>query len=132
MQFLLKKDGRGGYDTPKFAAALIQLARRDYQRQEMLIRVDEDVQPTAAGIKELKTAYYQLTHDPANKHFCISWNYENTPPGVGARPSDESYEGLFSKFVNSYSIRTTFLAEPAVRGHFEPETGRLFCDSPEE
>jgi len=46
-EFLLGADGKGGYDTPKIAAAFIQLARRNYERLEMFIRLDDDVKPNA-------------------------------------------------------------------------------------
>lgn len=126
-EFLLKKDGKGGYDTPKIAAALIQLARRDYIRQEIFLRVDDDVQPTADGIRELKTAYWDLIHEGANRHFCMSWNYESDPAAMSdsAAPFGPDYGRLFRHVVNSYSIRTTFMSSPSLRCRLDPATGQL-------
>jgi hypothetical protein len=126
-EFLLKSDGKGGYDTPKIAASLIQLARRDYIRQEIFLRVDDDVQPTAEGIGELKAAYWELIREGANRHFCMSWNYESDPAALSdsAAPSGPDYGRLFRHVVNSYSIRTTFMSSPSLRCRLEPTTGQL-------
>ena len=126
-EFLLKKDGKGGYDTPKIAAALIQLARNDYARQEMFIRVDDDVKPNAAGIRHLKDVYYELVTDPANPQFCMSWNYQ-TDPGADQEGDPEKgpdYQRLSQHFLNSYSIRTSFLAEPSLQCRFDVASRKL-------
>jgi hypothetical protein len=75
------------------------------------------VMPTAGGIRELKKVYYSLTHDPENKHFCVSWNYEAVPLKslVVADGAEPDYEALFRHFVNSYSVRTTYLGNPSSR-----------------
>jgi hypothetical protein len=128
-EFLLTKDGKGGYDTPKIAAALIQLARRDFVRQEIFLRIDDDVQPTADGIRQLKAAYWNLVSHGANQHFCMSWNYLADPAAVGgtATPAGPDYARLFRHFVNSYSIRTTFLSEPSLRCRLDPAKGELLA-----
>lgn len=127
--FLLKEDGTGGYDTPKIAAALAQLARRDYARQEMFIRVDDDVQPASKGIEKLKERYYRLTHDARNRHFCMSWHYEDTP--LDTLVGEPDYPELFRHFVNTYSIRTTFLGDPSSTCRFDPSEGKLVPEEPE-
>ena len=132
--FLLKKDGRGGYDSPKIAAALIQLARRDYERQEMFIRIDDDVKPNAAGIQELKGKYYDLVHEQANRYFCMSWNYESLPLKrlLTRAASEATYEELFRHYVNTYAIRITFLGEPASRCDYDPDSRKLVSLQPAE
>lgn len=128
-EFLLKKDGRGGYDTPKIAAALIQLARRDYVRQEMFIRVDDDVQPAADGIQRLKQVHFDLVRKKENKQFCISWNYNADPTATTQNDeiSGPNYARLFRHFVNSYSIRTTFMSEASLRCRYDAESARLLA-----
>lgn len=116
-QFLLRPDGTGGYDTPKIAAALIQLARRAFVREEMFIRVDDDVELNAPGLVRLKEEYYRLTRDERNPHFCFSGNCEVLPlRDISCQPPDgPDYPKLFSHFVNSYSIRTTYLTNDDCR-----------------
>jgi len=124
-QFLLGADGKGGYDTPKIAAALIQLARRDFEHQEMFIRIDNDVDPDAKGIEELKKVYFDLINSPDNKQFCFSWNYFFKPledDCLVKSPDGPNYDDLFDHYVNSYSIRTTFLGDPGCLCQFDPET----------
>jgi hypothetical protein len=126
-KFLLKEDGTGGYDTPKIAAALIQLARRDFARQEMFVRVDDDVEPNAPALKRLKKVYYELTHDEANKYFCFSWNYSDKPLDT-LHINDikgPDYPELFRHYVNSYSIRTTFFGDPSVQCQPDPQLQKL-------
>lgn len=120
-EFLLNKEGKNGYDTPKIAAALIQLARREYERQEMFIRIDDDVEPNADGIAALKKVYYDLVNNSDNKQFCFSWNYFAHPIEPVDPLKGTDYDALFDHFVNDYSIRTTFLGDPTARVKVDPD-----------
>ncbi len=114
--YLLGGKGKGGYDTPKIAAALIKLARLPFERSEMIIQIDDDVKPNAIGILNLKERYYELIHRGGNKKFCMSWNYNAIRIESGIDPiKGPHYVALFSYLVNSFSIRSTFLSEPSVR-----------------
>lgn len=128
-EFLLGANGKGGYDTPKIAAAFIQLARRNYERLEMFIRLDDDVTPNAKGIEELKKVYYDLVNSTENKQFCFSWNY--FAPALKDCSADAldgpDYDKLFDHYVNSYSIRTTFLGDPTCLCRFNPKDYSLKC-----
>ncbi len=68
--FLLGENGRWGYDTPKITSAFIQLARRKYERQEMFIRLDSDVEPHGQGINPVKGPDY----DRLFNHFVNSYS----------------------------------------------------------
>ncbi|OQX08547.1 MAG: hypothetical protein BWK80_48055 [Desulfobacteraceae bacterium IS3] len=128
-EFLLGSNDKGGYDTPKIAAAFIQLARRNYERLEMFIRLDDDVMPNAEGIKELKKVYYDLVNSTENKQFCFSWNYFATPLESCSADAlnGPDYDKLFDHYVNSYSIRTTFLGDPTCLCRFNPKDYSLTC-----
>ena len=116
IQDFLLPDGKDSYDTPKIASAIIQLARLPLRHTEMFMRIDDDVTPNEVGILNLKKRYYKYTHQKGNKHFCISWNYESiSRHGSVSSTEGPDYETLFKHYVNSYSIRTTFLATPDCR-----------------
>ncbi|GEM_PF-1552349 len=127
--FLLGENKKWGYDTPKIASAFIQLARRKYERQEMFIRLDNDVEPHGQGIKYLKGVYYDLITDSKNRQFCFSWNYFSEPVTQSHPIQGPSYDKLFNHFVNSYSIRVTFFGDPSCLCQYGHDlmTGKLFC-----
>jgi len=127
--FLLGENGNWGYDTPKIASAFIQLARRKYERQEMFIRLDNDVEPHGQGIKCLKDVYYDLITDSKNRQFCFSWNYFSEPMTQTDPIKGPGYDELFNHFVNSYSIRVSFFGDPSCSCQYGHDlmTGKLFC-----
>jgi hypothetical protein len=109
--YLIDRNGRGGYDTPKIAAALIKLVRKPYERKEMIIQIDDDVRPNEIGILNLKERYFELIDQ--DRKFCMSWNYNAIRGESGVRPIDgPDYEELFKYLVNSFSIRLTFMPNP--------------------
>lgn len=132
--FLLGETGKWGYDTPKIASALIQLARRKYERQEMFIRLDNDVDPHGEGIIYLKNVYYDLVNDSKNKQFCFSWNYFSEPITQSDPINGPDYDKLFNHFVNSYSIRVTFFGDPSCVCQYKDDlmTAKLFCNDKEK
>ncbi|OQX15802.1 MAG: hypothetical protein BWK80_40640, partial [Desulfobacteraceae bacterium IS3] len=127
--FLLGENGKWGYDTPKIASAFIQLARRKYERQEMFIRLDNDVDPHGEGIKCLKDVYYDLITDSKNRQFCFSWNYFSEPITQTDPVTGPDYDKLFNHFVNAYSIRVSFFGDPSCSCQYGHDlmTGKLFC-----
>lgn len=131
-KFLLDSKGKGGYDTPKIAAALIQLARLPYSRDEIFIRLDDDVKPNEIGLLKLKEKYFSLLHAGKPKMFCISWNYEAAAPQMAVDPfGGPDYDALFRYFANAFSIRTTYFT-PSCKCNLDSDLKINFQSEPEE
>lgn len=112
--------GPGGtpftYDSPKFAEAVIRLARSDIQHlADPVLRIDEDAKPTPGFIRRLVQEYAKISR--AAPFFFFSGTYGN-PNG----PYDP---------INDHAVRTHWLAtvpqEPPVK-LTEPQTelARIF------
>ncbi len=99
------------YDSPKFAEAVIRLARGDipHLAADPVLRIDEDAKPTAGSISRLLQAYAEISREAP--FFFFSGTYGN--PGGEYDP------------INDHAVRTHWLATVPQKPHVklsEPQT----------
>jgi hypothetical protein len=93
------------YDSPKFAEAIIRIARGKRSNQELILRFDEDVSVNHKGIDELLQFYekFKESNIEEQEKFCFfSGNYR-------IHKSED--------LLNDYAIRTQFFTQPGKDVH---------------
>ncbi len=99
---LLLYEGKGDYyDVPKFAEALIRLAR-GRNESEVVLRFDHDVEANQSGLDVLVSKITDLRSSSDTRHFFLSgsYNYHN--------PKDDELR----YYVDDFAVRFQFLIEP--------------------
>jgi hypothetical protein len=74
VQYLAAPDGKFTYDSPKFVEAIIRIARGNHPFLAInpIIRIDEDAEPNAQGIRKLINAYMEMKN---SSFFFFSGSY---------------------------------------------------------
>jgi hypothetical protein len=101
--------GRDGnkftYDTPKFVEAGIRIESNVLNREELILRIDEDVTIYYKGIKTLMDSYPQVMENPFH-YFSGSYGIYDKKENPGdEKPGDDHPK-------NNYAVRVHFFIDP--------------------